>query len=168
MHALRNRFLRTPNVQVRSLDPEDAAGCQALPGPFDTAIAAGVLEFTNDPAAVVKNLAAQLAPGGKLLIIVPNQQALFCNLDRTLGHKRRFDSGELGRLIADAGLEVTSIRSFNAMAYVAWVISGKLFGSRRLNRVTLKLFDKTVWFWRWIDPIISLPGLTLFAVATRP
>ena len=167
LHALRNRFLRTPNVKVRNLEPENAEACSELPGPFDTAIAASVLEFSSDPGAVVKNLAAQLAPGGKLLVIVPNSTALFSSLDRTLGHKRRFDSGELGRLIADAGLEVTSIRSFNAAAYLAWVISGKLLRSNRLNRFTLKLFDKTVWFWRRIDPLIPWPGLTLFAVATR-
>jgi SAM-dependent methyltransferase len=167
LHALRNRFLRTPNVQVMSLDPESAEACAALPGPFDTAIAASVLEFVNEPGAVVKNLAAQLAPGGKLLIIVPNATGLYSNLDRTLGHKRRFDSGELGRLIADAGLDVTSIVRFNSAAYLAWVLSGKLLGSARLNRITLKLFDKTVWFWRRIDPLLPWPGLTLFAVATR-
>jgi hypothetical protein len=34
-------------------------------------------------------------------------------------------------------------------------------------RFTLKLFDKTVWFWKRIDPLLPWPGLTLFAVATR-
>jgi glycosyltransferase involved in cell wall biosynthesis len=168
LHALRNRFLRTPNVQVRNLDPENAAACAELPADFDTVIAAGVLEFSSDPGALVKNLASKLAPGGKLLVIVPNSQALYCNMDRTLGHKRRFDKGELGRLIADAGLDVTSIQRFNSMAYAAWLVSGKLFGSQRLNRFTLKLFDKTVWIWRRLDPILPWPGLTLFAVATRP
>lgn len=167
LHALRNRFLRTPNVQVRSLDPEDAAASAELPAGFNTVIAAGVLEFANDPATLVKNLAAKLAPGGKLLIIVPSSQALYCNLDLALGHKRRFDKGELGRLVADAGLEVTSLQRFNSMACAAWLVSGKLFGSRRLNRFTLKLFDKTVWIWRRIDPLLPWPGLTLFAVATR-
>jgi glycosyltransferase involved in cell wall biosynthesis len=168
LHALRNRFLRTPNVQVRNLDPEDAKACAELPADFDTVIAAGVLEFSSDPGALVKNLASKLAPGGKLLVIVPNSQALYCNMDRTLGHKRRFDKGELGRLIADAGLDVTSIQRFNSMAYAAWLVSGKLFGSQRLNRFTLKLFDKTVWIWRRLDPLLPWPGLTLFAVATRP
>jgi glycosyltransferase involved in cell wall biosynthesis len=167
LHALRNRFLRTPNVRVTSLDPEVAAACEGLPGDLDTAIAANVLEFVGKPEAVVKNLASRLAPGGRLLIIAPNAPGLYCNLDRTLGHQRRFDRGELGRLIVDAGLEVTSITSFNGMAYLAWLVNGKLFGSRRLNRFTLKLFDKTVWFWKRIDPLLPWPGLTLFAVATR-
>ena len=168
LHTLRNRFLRTPNVRVVNLDLEDTAGCEELREPLDTAIAAGVLEFANNPGKVIQNLASKLGPGGKLLVIVPNSQGLYCNLDRTLGHKRRFDSGELGRLITDAGLEVSSISSFNSMAYLAWVVSGKLFGSKQLNRFTLKLFDKTVWIWRRIDPLLPWPGLTLFAVARRP
>jgi len=167
LHALRNRFLRTPNVQVRSLDPEIPAACDALPGTFDTAIAASVLEYSSDPGAIVKNLASKLAPGGRLLIIVPSHKSLFCNLDRTIGHKQRFDTGELGRLMIDAGLEVTSIRGFNSMGFLVWAINGKLFGSKRLNRFTLKMFDKTVWFWRRIDPLLPWPGLTLFAVGTR-
>jgi SAM-dependent methyltransferase len=167
LHALRNRFLRTPNVLVKNVDPENPAATAELPADMNTVVAASVLEFVNDPAAVVKNLAAKLAPGGKLLIIVPASQGLFCNLDKTLGHKRRFDAGEVGRLVADAGLEVTSIRRFNSVAWLAWLLSGKLLGSTRLNRFTLKLFDKTIWIWRRLDPILPLPGLTLFAVATR-
>jgi len=168
LHALRNRFLRTPNVQVRNLDPEDEVGTGDLPESLDTAIAAGVLEFSGDPGKVIGNLASRLVSGGRLLVIVPNSRGLFCHLDRTLGHKRRFDSGELSRLISDAGLEVSSIRSFNSVAYLAWIVSGKLFGSKQLNRFTLKLFDKTVWIWRRIDPWLPWPGLTLFAVARRP
>ena len=167
LHALRNRFLRTPNVLVKNVDPENPAATAELPADMNTVVAASVLEFVNDPAAVVNNLAAKLAPGGKLLIIVPASQGLFCNLDKTLGHKRRFDAGEVGRLVADAGLEVTSIRRFNSMAFLAWLLSGKLFGSTRLNRFTLKLFDKTIWIWRRLDPVLPWPGLTLFAVATR-
>lgn len=121
------------------------------------------MEFSNDPAKLVKNLASKLAPGGKLLVIVPSSQALYCNMDRTLGHKRRFDKGELGGLIADVGLDVTSIQRFNSMAYAAWFVNGKLFGSQRLNRFTLKLFDKTVWIWRRLDPILPWPGLRVAA-----
>jgi len=168
LHALRNRFLRTPNVQVRNLDPENEEACRELPDSLDAAIAAGVLEFSSDPGKVIRNLASRLGHGGVLLIVVPNAPGLFCNLDRTLGHKRRFDRGELGGLIADAKLEVASITTFNSMAYLAWMVSGKLFGSKQLNRFTLKVFDKTVWFWRRIDPLLPWPGLTLFAIARRP
>lgn len=167
LHALRNRFLRTPNVKVVELNPADSPALAALPGSFDNVIAANLMEYAESPEMIVQGLAQKLNKGGKLIVIVPNSPGLFCNLDRTLGHKRRFSSGELGRLFADAGLEVTTIRTFNAPGLLAWIVSGKLFGSREINRVTLKLFDKTVWIWRRIDPLLPWPGLTLFGVATR-
>jgi hypothetical protein len=32
----------------------------------------------------------------------------------------------------------------------------------------LKLFDKTVWLWRMLDPVLPWPGLTLVMVARKP
>src|SRR4249920_207604 len=43
LHALRNRFLRTPNVQVRRIDPEDPADFSD--GSFDTVLCLNVLEY---------------------------------------------------------------------------------------------------------------------------
>ena len=39
---------------------------------YDAIIAAHVLEHTRDPSAVLKRLAALLAPGGSLVVAVPN------------------------------------------------------------------------------------------------
>jgi len=164
LHALRNRFLRTPNVRVAEVDPRNPI---AVDGEFDTAIAANVLEFAEDPAVIAANLAAKLRTGGKPLVIVPNGPGLYCNLDRTLGHKRRYSQAVLEGVLNGAGFEVKEIHGFNRMSTIAWVINGKLFGSKALPKVTLKVFDMTAWIWRRIDPILPLPGLTLFAVAVK-
>jgi hypothetical protein len=36
-----------------------------------------------------------------------------------------------------------------------------------MNRVLLKLWDKTVWFWRRVDILLPWNGLSLIAVARR-
>jgi glycosyltransferase involved in cell wall biosynthesis len=167
LHALRNRFLRTPNVRVQSADPQSSADLQALPCDFNSALAANVLEFAGDPKAVVTNLASKLTVGGQLLIVAPNAPALYCNLDKTIGHRRRFSEREIRSLCNDAGLDVTLVRSFNSIGALAWMISGKIFRGRQINKFTLKVFDKTVWLWRALDRILPWPGLTLFAVATK-
>src|SRR5689334_22281356 len=43
LHALRNRFLRTPNVQVRRIDPANAADFAGMEETFDTVLAINVL-----------------------------------------------------------------------------------------------------------------------------
>src|SRR5262249_46982283 len=53
LHSLRNRFLRTPNVEVRKVDPQDGADYEAAGGPFDTVLCVNVLEYADDPAGVV-------------------------------------------------------------------------------------------------------------------
>src|SRR5438067_980072 len=53
LHALRNRFLRTPNVVVQKIDPEAAEDFAGLENCFDTVLCINVLEYLEDPAAVV-------------------------------------------------------------------------------------------------------------------
>src|SRR5918912_797123 len=58
LHALRNRFLRTPNVVVQQLDPEKPEQFAALERCFDTVLCLNVLEYVDDPAAVLQSLRA--------------------------------------------------------------------------------------------------------------
>src|SRR6476620_1775438 len=48
LHALHNRFLRTPNVTVRQLDPSNPADFQALRESVDTVVCLNVLEYVDD------------------------------------------------------------------------------------------------------------------------
>jgi hypothetical protein len=42
-----------------------------------------------------------------------------------------------------------------------------LFGSRNINKLVLKIFDKTVWIWRRLDGLMPWPGLSLIVVARK-
>jgi hypothetical protein len=37
----------------------------------------------------------------------------------------------------------------------------------RISKVMLKIFDKTVWFWRRVDGLLPWPGLSLVIVAGK-
>src|SRR5512133_2611526 len=47
LHALRNRFLRTPNVVVQQLDPEQPQDFAAMDRCFDTVVCVNVLEYVG-------------------------------------------------------------------------------------------------------------------------
>jgi glycosyltransferase involved in cell wall biosynthesis len=168
LHALRNRFLRTPNVCVRPLDPAVPAQFEDLRESFDTVLCVNVLECLADPAATLAALYGALRPGGALLALVPQSPALYGPLDRKLGHKRRFRAAELASMIENAGFRVEQMRQLNKFGALAWLVYGGLLRRNRMNKVTLKLFDKTVWFWRRVDPILPWRGLSLIAVARKP
>ena len=72
LHALRNRFLRTPNVVVRRLDPEIPEDLAGLERGFDTVLCVNVLEDLEDPGQALASMRAALKPDGVVVILVPN------------------------------------------------------------------------------------------------
>src|SRR5580693_1924677 len=92
LHALHNRFLRTPNVVVQRIDPEIPQDLASLENCFDTVLCLNVLEYLDDPAAVLHSLSATLKPGGRVVALMPHSPALFGSLDRSMGHKRRYSA----------------------------------------------------------------------------
>jgi glycosyltransferase involved in cell wall biosynthesis len=167
LHALRNRFLRTPNVVVQRIDPEVPEDLAALQNSFDTVLCLNVIEYLDDPGRVLDSLRATLKPDGSLLVLVPNAPALFGSLDRRLGHKRRYSPAEATELLQSHGFAVETLRTFNKAGTPPWWAYGKLFGSRNINKPVLKIFDKTVWIWRRIDGLLPWPGLSLIIVARK-
>ena len=94
-----------------------ARGC-FLPGSFDVIVAKHVLEHERDPRVAVVAMLEMLAPGGSLVIEVPNAnswQALLLagawegfDIPR---HPVSFDDTSLGRLLESCGLVVASSRT---------------------------------------------------------
>ena len=167
LHALRNRFLRTPNVVVRRLDPEVPEDLAGLERCFDTVLCLNVLEYLEDPGRVLASLRAALKPNGVVVVLVPNGPALFGTLDRRLGHKRRYSSGGARRLLESQGFAVENIYSFNKAGAPPWWAYSKVLGSKDINKAVLKIFDKTVWLWSRLDRLMPWPGLTLIVVARK-
>ncbi|MEO8595283.1 MAG: glycosyltransferase [Candidatus Solibacter sp.] len=167
LHALRNRFLRTPNVAVQRIDPNVPADLAGLENCFDTVLCLNVLEFQEDPAAVLACLAATIRPGGALLVLVPNVRGAFGSLDRQMGGRRRYSREDLRQLLAGQGFTVESVASFNKVALLPWYAYGKLLHAGNISKLVLKVFDKSVWLWKRLDLLMPWPGLTLIAVGRK-
>jgi glycosyltransferase involved in cell wall biosynthesis len=167
LHALRNRFLRTPNVKVRRIDPEEASDFDGRDGSFDTVLCLNVLEYVQYPRATVESIRAWLNPGGTLVVLAPQHPSLYGALDQSMGHRRRFDRESLQMLLASAGFQVEKSYSLNKIGTAPWWIYSKLLGSVHINKLTLKIFDKTVWLWRRIDWLLPWAGLSLVLVARK-
>ena len=168
LHALRNRFLRTPNVVVQHIDPQIPEHFTGLEACFDTVLCLNVLEYLDDPARTLESLRATLKPNGVLIVLVPQGPRLFGSLDRGLGHKRRYGSSQARRLLESEAFEVEKVYNFNKAGAPPWWAYSRLFGKRHINKVILKIFDKTVWAWRHLDRLMPWPGLSLILVARKP
>jgi SAM-dependent methyltransferase len=167
LHALRNRFLRTPNVCVRPLDAAVPADFDALASSFDTVLCLNVLEYLAAPEATVAALSRTLKPNGAMLVLVPQGPSLYCGIDRKLGHRRRFRLEELRAILEGASLRIETAHQLNKIGALAWAVYGGLLRRRSISKITLKLFDKSVWFWRRVDPLLPWKGLSVIVVARK-
>jgi glycosyltransferase involved in cell wall biosynthesis len=167
IHALRNRFLRTPNVTVCELNPANPADYEPWRGRFDSALCVNVLESVQNPKQVLGAMRECLTPGGSIVILVPQGKGLYGSLDRAMGHLRRFSEAELIGLLRDTGFRAERSYQLNKIGALSWWIFGKVLGRKHINKASLKLFDKTVWLWRRIDPLLPWRGLSLVVVAKK-
>jgi hypothetical protein len=108
-----------------------------------------------------------LKPGGAAIVLVPQGPGLYGALDRGIGHKRRFSKDQLNEILERAGFRIERAQQLNKIGALSWWIHGRLLGRKRIAKPTLKLFDKSVWIWRRVDPLLPWRGLSLIAIARR-
>lgn len=166
--VLRNLALRRPDIEIAKIDPQRAEDFEPYRGAVDTVLGVGVLEHLGDDAQALKNIADALAPGGKVLLILPQSPALFAPMDETQGRKRRYARADVAALLASAGLELERSRGLLRAAWPGWILNSVLMRRHRFWKIELKCFDALVGLWRVIDGWLPWPGLALLVVARKP
>jgi SAM-dependent methyltransferase len=115
------------------------------------AVCAEVLEHLDDPAKALGHVLPWLAPGGRLVVTVPGGP--MSAFDRHIGHRRHYTSGDLARLLRDAGLDQVTVRGagfpfFNVYRMAVIAQGDKLarqagepgFGARLGPRIAASVF----------------------------
>jgi hypothetical protein len=63
---------------------------------------------------------------------------------------------------------VAHSESFNKVSMLSWWAYSRVLHTRNISKLVLKIFDKSVWFWRRLDGLMPWPGLSLLVVARKP
>lgn len=87
----------------------------AVDGDFDLVVALDVLEHIDEDRAAMATILDLVRPGGRALITVPAVKRLWGFHDLRLGHVRRYDQGELVRLVDPAIGRVAFVGHFNLL-----------------------------------------------------
>jgi SAM-dependent methyltransferase len=98
-------------VPGAALFEEDARALDT-PGAFDVVCAFDVLEHIVDDDEALRRMQAAVAPGGGLLVTVPQHPWLWSRADDAGRHLRRYTRRELAGRIAGAGFELLRLTSF--------------------------------------------------------
>jgi SAM-dependent methyltransferase len=152
---------------VLRVDLEERGDFESLGGAFDTVVCLNVLEHVTSPAAALDHMAHTLAPGGRLVLYVPQGQRLYGTLDEVLGHRCRYDPEMLAKELEAAGLELMHLQQFNRFSVPGWWLNGKVLRRRRFSRLQLKVLDLGMPLIRLLDPVLPWQGLGLVAVAEK-
>lgn len=162
---LRERFAGRKEVVVEMLTmPDPGAVARFLPHRLDTAIALNVVEHIEDDVGTLAAMKSLLAPGGRVIILVPALQAIYGELDRQLGHFRRYGRATLDAAFRNAGLHVERMFWFNRVGVLGWWFNGRVRKITRIPIDQLRGFDRLVPLLR-LERYVPLPfGQSLIAV----
>lgn len=135
---------------------------------YNTILLTNVLEHTKDPVEGLIRLKDNLNSDGKIIILVPAYQWLFCKLDRNLGHVRRYSSSMLRDQLNQAGYELIEMKMFNAMGLLGWFFWGKLLNRSGLKLKLIKLYEILMPINYQVDKIFTQKvGLSHIAIARK-
>lgn len=114
---------------------------------FDSVMYINVLEHIKDDEKELAHVYEMLKSGGHVLIFVPALSCLYSDLDKTLGHYRRYHKKELVKLMRDAGFNVVKAKYFDFLGIIPWYIAFVLL-KRVITGGNVSAYDK------WVVPLI--------------
>jgi len=134
---------------------------------FDTVIALNVVEHIEDDKLVINNCRKLLKPNGRVIILVPAFMKLYNSFDKELGHFRRYNKKNLGRLIQTQQLKIVMMEYFNCAGILGWWFTGSVLKKKIIPGNQLAIYEKMVPLFRLIDKLLMKRiGLSVIVVAS--
>lgn len=138
------------------------------PNTFNTIVMLDVLEHIENDIATLRQLNTLLKPQGKLIIKVPALNYLYGEMDRAIGHYRRYNKKTLINVSKQANLTQPLIWYFNLAGIPGWWLNSKVLKRTTPPAKQVGLFNKVVPVLNIVESIVKPPlGLSIFAVITK-
>jgi glycosyltransferase involved in cell wall biosynthesis len=164
VELLRRTYADKPNVEVRPLDlgrlGEDGAGLRD----FDTVVCANVLEHVEDDGAALRAMRDLLAPGGRVVLIIPALRRLYGAIDEAIGHYRRYTRHEIEEKLREAGLAVEHVSYFNVIGIAGWYLNAVILRRRSVPGLQARMNDRLTPLLRLERRLHPPVGMSLLAV----
>jgi glycosyltransferase involved in cell wall biosynthesis len=168
LEELRGRWQHHPHLEIGKLNMTERADYEQLRhfAP-DSVVFLNVLEHIENDCAVLEALHETVPDGCRVVVLVPFNQKLFSDFDRTLGHFRRYEKGELETKIRDAGFEVQEQFFFNKVGVIAWYVANTLGKQGSLKPWQLRLYNFLTPLFRILDRVLPMNGLSTVVVGRK-
>jgi glycosyltransferase involved in cell wall biosynthesis/phospholipid N-methyltransferase len=164
LDTLKGLLRERPYLNVSHTDVTKGDTFPAPPGGFDTIICLNVIEHVDDDLEALRNIRRALGPGGRAVVLVPQDPNLMGTLDEVLGHQRRYTPETLAAVAKRAGFRVDDILFFNRVGTPAWWLNGKVLKRRDFGLAQIMTLNLLTPLFRRLDPILPFKALSLIAI----
>jgi glycosyltransferase involved in cell wall biosynthesis len=164
---LRKRYAGQDNVSIIQYDATQQAPADLIDTRPDTIIMLNVLEHIEPDHLVLKNLHDLLAPGGRIIVLVPAFQALYCKIDENLEHFRRYNLPDLRGKLETAGFRFVEGYYFNAVGALGWWVVGKVFRASQIKPGHISIQKILMPITRFIDGLNPGFGLSVVGIGEK-
>jgi SAM-dependent methyltransferase len=164
---LSKRFAQHMNVQACRCPVEEVPNADVPAEQFDSVVCLNVLEHISDDVGALRRMKELLRPGGRAIVFVPAMPFLFGEMDKAMGHVRRYTLSSLRRAFRAAGLKPTTGRYMNILGAGGWWWNGRVLKRSTIPASATRTFDRMVPVLSAIERIIPvLVGQSVLVVGT--
>lgn len=163
---LEKRFADNKKVETVSAFFEDQS--RQYKNSFDSVLYINVLEHIEDDKNALVHTYETIKPGGHVLIFVPALAFLYSDLDKELGHFRRYSKQSLVDVVEAAGFTVNMVKYFDIAGIIPWYIAFVLL-KHTTTEGNVSAYDKLVVpIMRRVEQVITpFIGKNLLLVASK-
>lgn len=116
---------------------------------FDLIYSSNVLEHIENDSETIEELYNSLKSGGHIKVLVPAQMELYSEMDRAVGHYRRYRKKELIDKFEKVGFHVEYCKYFDFLGYFAALTYKLISNKAEISSSSLVTYD------RYVFPISS-------------
>jgi 2-polyprenyl-3-methyl-5-hydroxy-6-metoxy-1,4-benzoquinol methylase len=152
------------NTAAEELDRHVAPEYQA-----DTVVCMNVLEHLQDDEAAVRTFSRRLKTGGALVLLIPAAPWAFGEIDRRLGHYRRYSKTSARNLLLKTSLTVLAMRYFNFIGLWGWFWNTHVTRRQTQSDAQITVFDRFIVPWQSrLEALVPPPiGQSLLVVGRK-
>lgn len=157
-----------PNLHIRlqSRNLPLVSDIDSIEGKIEGLFTSNVLEHIEDDQAILDQIFIKMDRGSKLAIYVPAFMCLFSDLDKSVGHFRRYEKNELVNKVIKAGFKINKVNYVDSIGFFAslfFVVKAKI---SKGNNITMPVSPVAMNFYdRFLFPVsrlLDFMGLRFF------
>ncbi len=154
---LTQRFAKHLNVEISPCRIEECPSEDAEPGGFHSVVCLNVLEHIDDDVEALRRMGRLLRPDGRAIVLVPALPCLYGQMDRAMGHLRRYTLSSLRRAFHAAGLKPVWGRYMNLPGALGWWWQGRVLKRSQLSASKARLFNRLVPIFSALERLVPVP-----------